>query len=1032
MASVTFEEGSQLQEIGKYAFKATGLVEFAMPDGVTMLDVGVFKSCANLKTVTLGKNLVAVNLTEGMFSYCPSLENVFVAAGNPNYMSVDGVVYDIAETILYCYPAAKDPSAHKLAETLITIADYAFHSFQGKSITLPESVETIEDYAFEDTMLESIHIPQNVISIGYRAFYNTDTSNGSLKTLTFAEDSKLEAIHDYAFYYNNELTKVVLPDNVTTLGKYAFTGCTKLEEVILPAKLESLAANTFANCQSIKTFVMQEGLKSIGNYALDSNTVANQSLTEVVIPSTVTSIGSYAFRSQRALKTLTFAEGSQLTSIGTRAFENCSALESVTLPATLKSFGGASTTWTEGTMKHQYTYSPIFSGCTSLKYVDMSACEELTTIPGELFRDCYSVETLLLPPNLTTISSLAFSGRTGYVGLTGLKEITIPASVTFIGGYAFKDCASLETVTFAEGSQLTELGLREAVAGDHVTGTSIFAGTTNLKKVVLPENLTLIGAGCFEDSGVAEIDMPISVTTIGERAFRNCVNIQKAALSPNLVYLGDEAFYGAEKLEEAPLYFGLEYMGAQAFGCTALKHAYIPATVTGVSGNPFGGCTAIESLELDEDNKNFVLKDGVLYDKTMYMVICYPANLTAETFEIPETVYEFAAGAFAGSKLKSMTIPDRFTELPESLFRRSAIESITFHRGIAAIGDHAFDGCPNLNNVTLLHNIKNLGNYAFANCTSLNNFVFEDVPEHGDPYVIGTHFFDGCTAMTELTIPNTMKLSNAAEHGISNAQSDLTKAIPAYMFANTGLVHVVVPKRIVNVASEGVFYGCKQMETFAFETASLNCGPTGMGAYYFYGCSKLKELMIPRGLYTTFAGKYAFAYCTSLEKIVIENAGNYALANILFEGCTSLKVIDMGSTNFFQINTGMFAGLTSLKYLNLGNKSPNIYQAGIFADSYIETVVIAGFGNSSAAVFSGTENLKNVWIGSKLPSNNANLFTNLETDMNFYFYTMTKEEVIAASGGKDDWFTNASEKAHFYFKDTIPADAVWPEDIQPA
>ena len=52
--------------------------------------------------------------------------------------------------------------------------------------------------------------------------------------------------------------------------------------------------------------------------------------------------------------------------------------------------------------------------------------------------------------------------------------------------------------------------------------------------------------------------------------------------------------------------------------------------------------------------------------------------------------------------------------------------------------------------------------------------------------------------------------------------------------------------------------------------------------------------------------------------------------------------------------------------------------------------------------------------------------------MNFYFYTMTKEEVIAASGGKEDWLTNASEKAHFYFKDTIPADAEWPADIAPA
>ena len=111
-----------------------------MPDGVTTVDVGVFNACASLKTLTLGKGLVGINLGEGLAGSCPALENVFVAAGNPNYMSVDGVLYDLAQTILYCYPAAKDPAAHALPGTLITIADYAFHSFSGTAIMLPESL----------------------------------------------------------------------------------------------------------------------------------------------------------------------------------------------------------------------------------------------------------------------------------------------------------------------------------------------------------------------------------------------------------------------------------------------------------------------------------------------------------------------------------------------------------------------------------------------------------------------------------------------------------------------------------------------------------------------------------------------------------------------------------------------------------------------------------------------------------------------------------------------------------------------------
>ena len=61
------------------------------------------------------------------------------------------------------------------------------------------------------------------------------------------------------------------------------------------------------------------------------------------------------------------------------------------------------------------------------------------------------------------------------------------------------------------------------------------------------------------------------------------------------------------------------------------------------------------------------------------------------------------------------------------------------------------------------------------------------------------------------------------------------------------------------------FANCTSLEKLCIS------GETTISDGTFYGCSKLKELMIPRGLYTSFAGKYAFAYCTSLEKIVIEN-----------------------------------------------------------------------------------------------------------------------------------------------------------------
>jgi hypothetical protein len=432
----------------------------------------------------------------------------------------------------------------------------------------------------------------------------------------------------------------------------------------------------------------------------------------------------------------------------------------------------------------------------------------------------------------------------------------------------------------------------------------------------------------------------------------------------------------------------------------------------------------------------------------MYTLIYYPANLTAETFVVPETVHEFAAGAFAGSNLKSMAIPEQITVIADSAFQSSALESVAFHKGITTIGDYAFADCKNLNHVRMLNSITNLGNYVFANCTGLSDFTFEEVPVGGNPYIMGTHFFDGCTLITEVILPNSMRLSSETEHGFTQKNTDLTVAIPAYMFANTGIVHAVIPARILNMGSEGVFYNCKALENVTFEAWKLNSVP--FGAYFFYGCSKIKELVVPAGISSNLGGNYAFAYCTALEKFVMY-ASPTLNAN-RFEGCINLKIFEAWTVNTYeedevgniigyakvtqtsigQISNNALKGLTSLKYLYLCNSYFVLMNNAAFAGSSVETVVLTNLGMViSDAIFGGTENLKNVWLGKTTGSKvYKNMFTDLDTDMNFYFYEQTKEEVIAARG--EDWLTNADEKAHFYFKDTIPADVEWPEEIKPA
>jgi hypothetical protein len=114
LASITFAEGSQLKEIGTYAFGETALTEFTLPETVEILEDSVFDRCKKLKRVNLSTSLSTLQWDGySIFYGCTSVEYVHIPEENPYFKSVDGVLYDDAETILYYYPAAKDLLASK-------------------------------------------------------------------------------------------------------------------------------------------------------------------------------------------------------------------------------------------------------------------------------------------------------------------------------------------------------------------------------------------------------------------------------------------------------------------------------------------------------------------------------------------------------------------------------------------------------------------------------------------------------------------------------------------------------------------------------------------------------------------------------------------------------------------------------------------------------------------------------------------------------------------------------------------------------
>ena len=375
------------------------------------------------------------------------------------------------------------------------------------------------------------------------------------------------------------------------------------------------------------------------------------------------------------------------------------------------------------------------------------------------FLRCPKLSMKEIPEGVTTIGNAAFAA------CPSLVDVKLPSSVTNLGERAFEGCANLRHIDF--GASLRSIGYHA------------LHSCSNLLEIVIPDSVTSIGRWAFDECvGVTNICIGAGWTPLGDRFPGRAENLGTLTLCGNgETVLGNYAFaglkmrqlvlkgvariddrartdsgaslgvcHGCLNLEEVVfLDDALTSIGEYAFAeCANLKEAVIPDSVVSVGYLAFSGCTSLTNIWIgsgwNPDVGGRFPNDAENLDM---VTVCGNGGTT------------LGGGAFTGLKMRHLVLDgvkligdDRYGVYAGVFQSCPNLEEVVFWGdALTSIGTSAFAGCTALTQVRLPNSLTNVAGNAFKGCSAL---VSLDVAAGDQPLTIESGAFTGCGAFASV------------------------------------------------------------------------------------------------------------------------------------------------------------------------------------------------------------------------------------------------------------------------------------------
>ena len=468
-----------------------------------------------------------------------------------------------------------------------------------------------------------------------------------------------------------------------------------------------------------------------------------------------------------------------------------------------------------------------------------------------------------------------------------LSKIEIPTTykgkaVTEIGhfqGYNFKEITIpnsvevIDALAFANCSALTSIVLSESVTS---IGMGAFYGCDSLESITLPfvgankDGITNTHFGYIFGAALADINAPYLPASLKTVVITGGDNI------------GDYAFQHCGSLTNVMIYDSVVNIGEGAFyNCNALTNITLPNSVENIGRDAFFDCSALTSITLpfvgDKKENPTVTRFDYYFGNTV------PASLKTVVLTGGSSIGE---NAFYGCiNIENITIPDSVTSIGNASFRGcNSLTNIIIPNSVTSIGNFAFASCGSLMSIIIPDSVTSIGKSAFSNCISLTSITIPDSVTS-----IGYNTFFKCDSLECITLPFVGAIKDDyynAHFGYifgASSYSSNAGAVPASLktvivtggtkiferaFYNCDyLTSVTLPDSVVNLG-EYVFAGCSELSNVVLGNSLLDIG---LGA--FYNCSSLASITIPKNIRRI--DEMAFRYCDSLRSVTFENPNGW-------------------------------------------------------------------------------------------------------------------------------------------------------------